>query len=138
MSRRPHEIFKVDEERWNELVECVAEHCRLTARLRKVSTYTETAAVLRRRTGLDLDFHDVHHRSYLSWLLGDAAERNLATEGAMLSAMVEYYDRNDVGPGFFAKAKELGILPKKATEFDCPAFWSSQMNILIARHSGAA
>lgn len=45
----------------------------------------------------------------------------------MLSAIVAYLDRNDAGPGFYALATDLGLLPNTATAEDKEAFWAGQV-----------
>jgi hypothetical protein len=36
-------------------------------------------------------------------------------------------DRNDAGPGFYALATDLGLLPNTATAEDKEAFWAGQV-----------
>ncbi|MFF4537945.1 hypothetical protein [Streptomyces aureus] len=71
-------------------------------------------------------------------LLGLIVERDQADAPSvpplMLSALVNYLDANDAGPGFYQLAKELQLLPMSASKDEKFSFWIQQMNRLYERH----
>ncbi|MGA5580461.1 hypothetical protein ACPCIY_04655 [Streptomyces thermodiastaticus] len=54
----------------------------------------------------------------------------------MLSALVTYLGENDPGPGFYQLAKEMDLLPAKASPEQKFCFWTEQVKRLYARHGG--
>ncbi len=105
-----------DDTEWNSLVDeglrCLVER----ARLGKVTSYTEINATLARRTGARLfDFEQDGERRAIGALLETIGERNHPETGVMITALVNYLDENDAGPGFYAYAQRIGLLRKGAT-----------------------
>lgn len=74
-------------------------------------------------------------RNAIGALLGDIVHRTIGDTGVMLSAIVAYIDRNDAGPGFYALAVQLGLLPNTATADDKLAFWSGQVGKVHERYA---
>jgi hypothetical protein len=60
-------------------------------------------------------------------LLEAAGERNQPQTGVMITALVNYLDQNDAGPGFYAYAERIGLLRKGATADERLDFWASQV-----------
>ena len=69
-------------------------------------------------------------------LLGLAVERTLSHVGAMISAIVIYLNANDAGPGFYALAIELGMLPSRPSPRQKEAFWADQVGRVLAHYAG--
>ena len=106
------------------------------ARLGRPTSYTELNAVISRRTGLpEFNFERADERAAMGHLLGLIVERDLDRSGLMLSAIVNYLGENDAGAGFYAFAKELGLLPKTATAAQKWDFWASQVSQVFAYYS---
>jgi len=106
------------------------------ARLQKTTTYTDLDATLRRRTGLrGFDFEQDNERAAMGHLLGLIVERNRPTTNLLISALVQYLNTNDAGPGFYALAVESGMLPRRSSAIVKQAFWIGQLNALYAYYS---
>lgn len=87
-----------------------------SARLEKLTSYSELNAVLERLTGLaGFDFARADERAAMGHLLYLIVERNRPTTKRMISALVTYLGANDAGTGFYALAQELGELPRNAS-----------------------
>ena len=70
---------------------------------------------MRRRTGIrGFDFEQDSERAAIGHLLGLIVERNRPTTGLLISALVQYLNTNDAGPGFYALAADLGLLPRRS------------------------
>ena len=124
-----------DENEWDQLTESGRKFLVERARLRKVTTYTELNSILARRTGhRGFDFERAHERAPMGHLLGLIVlrhhEHDPATSRLMLSALVHYLGADDAGSGFYELAKQLDLLPKKASKADKEEFWISQVNAL--------
>ncbi|WP_405634508.1 hypothetical protein OHB53_09905 [Streptomyces sp. NBC_00056] len=109
------------------------------AKLGKVTSYTELKVTLARRTGYRaFDFERADERAAMGHLLGLIVEREQANAPSdpplILSALVNYLDANDAGPGFYQLAKELQLLPMSASRDEEFSFWIKQMKRLYARH----
>ncbi|MGW2273949.1 hypothetical protein [Streptomyces yangpuensis] len=106
------------------------------AELQKVTTYTEMNSVLTRRTGLpSFDFERADERAAMGHLLGRVVERDYPESNLMISALVHYLGANDAGPGFYALAQQLGLLPKGSSPMAKLEFWIGQVNCLHDRHA---
>lgn len=80
-----------------------------------MTSYTEMNVTLARRTGLrSFDFDRADERAAIGNLLGLIVERNRPTTNLMISALVNYLDQNDAGPGFYALAQQDGSLLRSA------------------------
>jgi len=122
-----------DEADWRALVDATRDFLLERARLGKVTTYTELNTTISRRTGLrPFDFEDASERAAVGHLLGRVVQEDPGrpSTGLMLSALVNYLDRNDAGPGFYVLATDLGLLPKNASADAKLAFWLTQIRSL--------
>jgi hypothetical protein len=61
------------------------------------------------------------------------AEHAYPSFGFLISALVTYLDGNDAGPGFFALAQRMRLLPPKASAAEKEAFWIAQVNKAFGR-----
>ncbi|RLK24702.1 hypothetical protein DER29_2633 [Micromonospora sp. M71_S20] len=130
------------DEEWDQLASVGLAFLVERARLEKTTTYTELDATLRRRTALrGFDFDQDSERAAMGHLLGLIVERNRPTTNLPISALVQYLNTNDAGPGFYTLAVELGMLPRRSSAMAKQAFWIGQLNALYAfytaRRSGA-
>jgi hypothetical protein len=113
---------------WAELAQATRKFLIERARLRGTTSYTELNAVLARRTGLpQFDFEEAHERAAMGHLLGLVTHAEHPDSGLMLSALVQYLNANDAGPGFYQLAQQLGLLPTKASEAAKLEFWIRQV-----------
>jgi hypothetical protein len=118
-----------DDAEWNRLVDAGLEFLVERAKLRKVTSYTEVNATLTRRTGARLfDFKQDGERHAMGALLETIGERNRPETGVMITALVNYLDENDAGPGFYSYAQGIGFLRKGATADERLEFWASQVS----------
>jgi hypothetical protein len=117
-----------DEAEWNRLVDAGSVFLVERARLRKLTSYTELNATLVRRTGArPFDFEQDGERRALGALLETIGERNRPQTDVMITALVNYLDQNDAGPGFYAYAQRIGFLRNGATADERLEFWASQV-----------
>ncbi len=123
---------------WDQLVGAGLKFLVERAQLRKVTTYTEMNSVLARRTGLPgFDFERADERAAMGHLLGLVVERDYPKSGLMISALVHYLDANDAGPGFYALAQQLDLLPRGSSSMAKLEFWVGQVNSLHELHARA-
>jgi hypothetical protein len=109
-------MYGRDDEVWGRLVEVGLSFLIERGRLGKATSYTELNAVLIRRARIaGFDFERADERAAIGHLLGMIVERNHPTTGLVISALVHYLDANDAGPGFYALAMQLGLLPHGAS-----------------------
>ncbi|WP_433857956.1 hypothetical protein [Streptomyces kronopolitis] len=136
-------LYGRDDLEWDQLTEAGTTFLVERARLGKVTTYTELNVTLERRTGLSpFDFDLPAERAAMGHLLGLIVlrdqerdrERDPAGPRLMLSALVHYLGENDAGSGFYALAKDLGLLPPKASKAAKEEFWIRQITALYERH----
>ncbi|BEL06320.1 hypothetical protein Q0Z83_045110 [Actinoplanes sichuanensis] len=130
------------DEEWDQLTSVGLAFLVERARLENTTTYTELDATLRRRTGIrGFDFDQDSERAAMGHLLGLIVERNRPTTNLLISALVQYLNANDAGPGFYVLAVELGVLPQRSSAMAKQAFWIGQLNALYAfykaKRSGA-
>jgi len=92
-------------------------------------------AALGRRGHRTFDFAEDNERRAVGAVLSQVTQRTIGQTGTMLSAIVAYLDRNDAGPGFYALAVELGLLPNTASADDKLAFWSGQVGKVHALYA---
>ncbi|MFI5490536.1 hypothetical protein [Micromonospora echinaurantiaca] len=122
-----------DDDEWDRLTEAGLAFLIERARLKKTTTYTELNATLCRRTGVrGFDFEQDSERAAMGHLLGLIVDRNRPTTQLMISALVQYLNANDAGPGFYALAVELGMLPRRPSASAKQEFWIRQLNALYA------
>ena len=125
-----------DDVEWDALVDAGLAFLIERARLRKVTSYTELNTTLARRTGArPFDFEQDGERRAMGALLEAIGERNRPETGVMITALVNYLDQNDAGPGFYAYAQRIGFLRKGATADERLDFWASQISAVHAHYA---
>lgn len=103
------------------------------ARLSRTTSYTELNAALKQRTGTEaFDFNLDRDRAAMGELLGRIATDNLPEVGALISAIVIYLNSNDAGTGFYALARNKGLLARGASATKREKFWLDQVNTVFA------
>jgi hypothetical protein len=116
---------------WDELASAGSTFLVERARLRTVTTYTETNSVPARRTGLPgFDFGQADERAAMGHLLGLIVARDYPESGLMISALVHYLGANDAGPGFHTLVQQLGLLPQGSSAAARLEFRIGQVNSL--------
>lgn len=126
------------EDEWHRLTDEGTAFLVERARMERVTSYTEMNATLARRTGLrPFDFDRQDERAAMGALLGRITEATFGSTGVLISALVHYLDANDAGPGFYALAQRLGLLPPKASRNDKEAFWVGQVRAVHDRYRRA-
>lgn len=124
------------DEEWGQLTSAGLEFLVERARLEKTTTYTELDTTLRRRTRIrGFDFEQDSERAAMGYLLRLIVERNRPTTNLLISALVQYLNTNDAGPGFYALAGELGMLPHRPSAVTKQTFWIGQLNALYAYYA---
>lgn len=120
---------------WEELAETGRHFLEERARLEKTTSYTEMNVVLANRTGLrPFDFDREDERAAMGYLLGLIVDNTFSETGLMLSALVQYLNENDAGPGFFELARRLGLLRSRASSDERLVFWTSQVSAVHAHY----
>jgi hypothetical protein len=105
------------------------------ARMGRPTSYTEMNAVLHQRTGLPpFNFDLDHDRAAMGYLLGCILELDQPTSGRMITALVNYLDQNDAGPGFYRIAQEYGLLRQNASEQDKFEFWACEVTAVYEHY----
>lgn len=131
-------LYGRDDEVWDRLIGAGLSFLIERARLRKVTSYTEFNAALVRLTGMaGFDFERADERAAMGHLLGLIVEQNHPTNSLVISALVHYLGANDAGPGFYALARELGLLPHGASSQVKLEFWVDQVKALHEYYSSA-
>jgi hypothetical protein len=117
-----------DDEEWDVLAAAARRFLEERGRLATTTSYTELNAVLARRTDLrPFDFDREDERGAMGYLLGRVTSDTYDQIGAMLSALVQYLNENDAGPGFFELAIEMQLLPRQSTAAQRLEFWVGQV-----------
>lgn len=125
-----------DEGTWDQLTETGMAFLVERAQLRKTTSYTELNAILRRRTGLPgFDFTRADERAAMGHLLYLIVMRTWPATKLMLSALVLYLNSNDPGTGFYSLARELELLPARASAQQKEEFWVTQVKELQKYYS---
>lgn len=123
------------DEDWDLLTRVGLEFLKERARLARLTSYTELNVSLEGRTGLArFDFEQASERAALGHLLGLIVEEDYPSSGLMISALVQYLDANDAGPGFYTLARQVGLLApgtSKQAQWD---FWCKQVKKLHERY----
>ncbi len=121
------------DEAWDLLVAAGIEFLKERAALGRDTSYTEMSVTLARRTGLpEFDFSQQIERAGMGYLLGRIVQETYPSVGAMLSSLVIYLDANDAGPGFYALAEEMRLLPKGASKATKDEFWVGQFKEVLS------
>lgn len=127
-----------NDDEWDQLASAGLTFLIERAHLKKTTTYTELDATLRRRTAIrGFDFEQDSERAAMGHLLGLIVERNRPTTNLLISALVQYLNANDAGPGFYALAVELSMLPRRSSAIAKQAFWIGQLNALYAYYASS-
>jgi hypothetical protein len=126
------------EEEWARLTDVGTKFLIERATMQRTTSYTELNAALINRTdtagfNFDLDAE----RAAIGELLGQISEDTVAeTGGLLISALVQYLDANDAGPGFFTLAKSKG-LPVPTTTDDRQLFCAGHVEALHKHYARA-
>lgn len=130
--------FGRDAPQWDELIDVGLSFLIERARLQVTSSYTELNNVLANRTGQpEFDFTFPEQRAAVGHLLGQITRRHRRTPGCedlMLSAVVQYLNDNDAGPGFYALATELEMMNPGSSPAERKRFWNEQLIAVFAHH----
>jgi hypothetical protein len=125
-----------EDSEWCQLVDAGLAFLVERARLRKVTSYTELNTTLARRTGArPFDFEQDGERRAMGALLETIGERNRPESGVMITALVNYLDQNDAGPGFYAYAQRIGLLRKGASADERLDFWAGQVGAVHTHYA---
>ncbi|WP_422936272.1 hypothetical protein [Sinomonas sp. P47F7] len=126
-------MYGRDELEWDELVDEGHEFLIERARLGRTTTYTELNTVVRERTRLKgFDFSRDADRAAMGYLLGRIVDKDRETNPElMISALVIYLNATDAGSGFYAKAKEVGLLKDGMDRLE---FWVRQLQQIQDRY----
>jgi hypothetical protein len=128
MTTEPSRYGRSSDE-WMLLAESATAFLIERAKLRRVTSYTELNATLMQRTGLrGFDFDRQDERTAMGYLLGLVVQDNYPETHLMLSALVNYLDSNDAGPGFYVLAEKYGLLPRRASADTKWTFWVGQVS----------
>jgi hypothetical protein len=120
---------------WDQLAEAGRHFLEERARLENTTSYTEMNAVLANRTGVrPFDFDREDERAAMGYLLGMIVDKTFPQTGLMLSALVQYLNENDAGPGFFDLARRLGLLRSRTSVGQRLEFWASQVAAVHAHY----
>lgn len=119
------------DEEWTTLAGATKAFLLERAALRLTTSYTELNTVLARRTHLArFDFDLDSERAALGELLGQVSEDTVVEAGGLLiSALVQYLNANDAGPGFYVLARQRG-LPVPGRLEDRQIFWAGHVGAL--------
>ena len=129
-------LYGRDELVWNQLTSAGLEFLIETARLGKLTSYTELNATLMQRTGLPgFDFSRGDERAALGHLLYLIVQLNHPITHLMISALVSYLGGNDAGTGFYALASDLGMMSRQASSQQRLDFWVAQVKALHEYYS---
>lgn len=124
-------MYGRDDAEWEQLIAAGTEFLDERVRSGLTASYTELNNELVERTGARaFDFSSEKDRAAVGYLLGQIVERDFPTRRFMLSAVVKYSETNDAGPGFYALARQMGLL-KPGT--DRLIFWTEQLRGLGVR-----
>lgn len=121
-------------EEWARLIDVGSGFLMERGRLRRTTSYTEFNAALVKRTGVrGFDFDRESDRAAVGELLGHISDTMIdRTGGLLLSALVQYLDANDAGPGFYTLARRKGLdVPARAD--DRMLFWAGHVKAIHDR-----
>lgn len=119
------------DEEWAELEEAGWEFLVDRARAKdfQQTSYSELNQYLSEQTGVRrFDFSLDSERAAMGELLGRLSDRSVAEAGLMISALVQYADGTDAGPGFYKLAQQKGLLRDPASADQKTEFWITQVN----------
>lgn len=123
-------------EQWQELVDATTKSLTRTARLKRLSNYTDLNRDIAAQTGqTTFNFSSPEGRNAMGQILADVVEETYPDKGVMLSALVPYVDSNRPGGGFYHLAANMGLLDKDASAEEKEAFWYSQVKKVYESYS---
>lgn len=123
-------------EQWQELLDAATKSLTRTARLKRLSNYTDLNRDIAARTGQTaFDFSSPEGRNAMGHILVDVVEETYPDKGVMLSALVPYVDSNRPGEGFYSLAANMGLLDKDASVEEKEEFWYSQVKKVYEAYS---
>jgi hypothetical protein len=129
-------LYGRDDDEWSTLIEAGIEFLRERGEMERTTSYTEFNVALARRTGKrQFDFNLDSERAAIGHLLEQISEAAYdSCGGLLLSALVQYLDSNDAGPGFYSLAQRKGAkIPRTASaRYE---FWLDQVKQLHARYA---
>lgn len=103
------------------------------ARFERVTSYAETNQVLAQRTGhRPFDFSQESERTAMGHLLSRISDREFGRTGVLISAIVNYLNANDAGPGFYKLAQANGLLPLGQPRARQWEFWVTHVTAVLA------
>lgn len=135
-ARRQRMRYGRDEDEWRTLIEAGIEFLRERGEMERTTSYTEFNAALARRTGKrQFDFNLDSERAAIGHLLEQISEAAYEScGGLLLSALVQYLDSNDAGPGFYSLAQRKGAKSPRTASARYE-FWLDQVKQLHARYA---
>lgn len=129
-------LYGRDDDEWGQLIDAGTEFLIERARMERTTSYTEFNVAVARRTGArQFDFNRDSERAAIGHLLEQISETARdGCGGLLLSALVQYLDTNDAGPGFYSLAQRTGFtIPRGATgRYE---FWFRQVQQLHQLYS---
>src|SRR5215472_1539571 len=124
-----------DEDEWDALEDAGLQFLIERARLERVTSYTEMNTVLVERTGFrKFDFDQESERAAMGHLLGRISDREFPRTGVLISAIVNYLNANDAGPGFYKLAQQKGLLQRGLSRNMQWEFWASHVGNVFAAY----
>ena len=128
-------LYGRDEDTWEQLTNAGLDFLIERARLQRTTSYTELNAALAQRTGLTrFDFDRADERAAMGELLGRIVGRTFPGTNVMISALVIYLNENDAGSGFYALARQLGLLTSTVSKDQRFDFWIRQVTAVHAHY----
>lgn len=123
-------------DQWQELVDAATKSLTRTARLKRLSNYTDLNRDIAAQTGQTaFDFSSPEGRNAMGQILADVVEETYSDKGVMLSALVPYVDSNRPGGGFYHLAVNMGLLDKDASAEEKEEFWYTQVKKVYEAYS---
>lgn len=120
--RSDEEWAALEEAGWEFLVD------RARAKTFQPASYSELNQYLSEQTGVRrFDFSLDSERPAMGELLGRLSDRSVAEAGIMISALVQYADGTNAGPGFYQLAQQKGLLRTPASADQKTEFWIAQV-----------
>ena len=124
-----------EDEEWTALETAGWDFLTAKARLERTTSYTEINTVLARRTGVrEFDFDLDGERRAMGELLGQLSERSFSKAGLLISALVQYLNANDAGPGFYEFAQQKKLLRPRPSQDEKLIFWVGHVKPVCAYH----
>jgi hypothetical protein len=125
------------DEDWERLFKAGLEFLEERARLERVTSYSEMNFVMHQRTGVrPFDFDQDGERAAMGQLLGRISEEgSLPAKRVLISALVNYLDSNDAGPGFYKFARRMGLMPPGLSASARWEWWAGHVREVFERYA---